>query len=44
MYDFSDEHHIEPMWKAPPYNSPYLNWKRGIYAWSTAVFLVCAMQ
>lgn len=31
---------IEPVWKAPPYNTPVLNWKRGMYAWSTAVFLV----
>jgi hypothetical protein len=31
---------LEPVWKAPPYNSPILNLKRGMYAWSTAVFLV----
>ena len=31
---------IVPVWKAPVYNSPQQNWKRGMYAWSTAVFLV----
>jgi hypothetical protein len=31
---------LVPVWKAPPYNYPFANWKRGLYAWSTAVFMV----
>lgn len=33
-----------PIWKAPTYNSPYLNWKRGMYAMSTAIFTVTPLQ
>lgn len=33
-----------PLWKAPVYNSPYLNWKRGMYATSTALFLLTPAQ
>jgi hypothetical protein len=29
-----------PIWKAPTYNSPSLNWKRGMYAMSTSLFIV----
>ena len=29
-----------PIWKTPVYNSPVLNWKRGMYALSTAIFTV----
>jgi hypothetical protein len=29
-----------PNWKAPAYNSPGQNWKRGMYAASTGVFLM----
>jgi hypothetical protein len=29
-----------PIWKAPTYNSPYLNWKRGMYACGTGVALL----
>ena len=32
--------YIVPIWKAPTYNSPYMNWKRGMYAMSTSLFLV----
>lgn len=31
---------IVPVWKAPAYNSPTQNWKRGMYAVSTGVLLV----
>ena len=31
---------LVPTWKAPAYNSPYYNWKRGMYAMSTALFIV----
>jgi hypothetical protein len=31
---------IVPIWKAPTYNSPYMNWKRGMYAMSTGLFVV----
>ena len=31
---------IVPTWKAPAYNSPFYNWKRGMYAMSTALFIV----
>lgn len=27
------------VWKTPPYNSVYMNWKRGIYCAGTALFL-----
>ena len=27
-------------WRPPPYNSPYQNWKRGMYCVSTALFVV----
>jgi hypothetical protein len=36
----SNKNQIGPVWKAPVYNSPTMNWKRGMYAWSTAVLLV----
>jgi len=29
-----------PVWKPPPFNTPVMNWKRGLYAASTATFLV----
>lgn len=35
-----DYHIIVPTWKTPSYNSLYYNWKRGMYAMSTAVFIV----
>jgi len=35
-----NKNQIGPVWKAPVYNSPTMNWKRGMYAWSTAVLLV----
>ncbi len=28
-----------PNWKAHPFNKPSMNWKRGLYARSTAVFI-----
>lgn len=31
---------LVPTWKAPPYNSPYLNWRRGMYAMTTGLFIV----
>lgn len=31
---------IVPIWKAPVYNSPYMNWKRGMWAMSAATFTV----
>ena len=37
---YTDAYTRMPVWKAPPYNTPYLNWKRGLYAFSTAVFIV----
>ena len=27
-------------WKPPTYNSPYQNWKRGMYAMTTGIFIV----
>ena len=27
-------------WKTPPYNSAYQNWKRGMYAVTSGIFLV----
>ena len=33
-------YYLAPVWKPPTYNSPYLNWRRGMYAMSTSVFLV----
>jgi hypothetical protein len=28
-----------PLWKTPTYNSPYMNWQRGMYSMSTAIFM-----
>jgi len=33
-----------PVWKPPTYNSPYLNWRRGMYAMSTSVFILTPIQ
>lgn len=27
-------------WKPPPFNSPYMNWKRGMYAMTSSIFLI----
>jgi len=32
--------HRVSYWKPPPYNSAYQNWKRGMHAMSTAIFIV----
>jgi hypothetical protein len=37
---YTDNYTRVPIWKAPTYNSPYLNWKRGMYAMSTSIFLL----
>ena len=37
---YTDPYTRMPVWKASPYNSPRINWQRGMYAWSTAVFIV----
>ena len=31
---------IVAYWKPPTYNSPYMNWKRGMYAMTGGIFLV----
>jgi len=41
---YTDGYYRVPIWKAPTYNSPYLNWKRGMYAMSTAAFMVTPFQ
>jgi hypothetical protein len=37
---YTDPYTRMAFWKPPAYNSPYQNWKRGMYAVSTGVFLV----
>mmetsp|Transcript_8811 Transcript_8811/g.14940 ORF Transcript_8811/g.14940 Transcript_8811/m.14940 type:complete len:349 (-) Transcript_8811:176-1222(-) len=49
-FEFSDARRIHapyqdiytklPVWKAPVYNSPYLNWKRGIYSVTPSILLL----
>lgn len=34
---YTDNYVRVPIWKAPTFNSPYLNWKRGMYAMSTGI-------
>ena len=41
---YTDGYIRVPIWKAPTYNSPYQNWKRGMYAMSTSIFLVSYMM
>merc|ERR1711959_398930 len=41
---YTDSYLRIPMWKAPTYNSPYQNWKRGMYCMSTAIFLTTPFQ
>jgi hypothetical protein len=41
---YTDSYTRAPIWKAPTYNSPYLNWKRGMYAMSTAIFTLTPIQ
>lgn len=37
---YQDSFQRMAFWKAPAYNSPYQNWKRGMYAMSTGVFFI----
>lgn len=37
---YTDPFHRLAVWKAPTYNSPKQNWKRGIYAYSTGLFVM----
>ena len=37
---YTDPYFRIPTWKAPVYNSPFMNWKRGMYAASTAIFIM----
>jgi len=37
---YTDAYQRLSFWKTPAYNSPYQNWKRGMYAMSTAYFAV----
>ena len=41
---YTDGYTKVPIWKAPTYNSPYMNWKRGMYAMSTSLFLTIPAQ
>ena len=41
---YTDSYTRAPIWKAPTYNSPYLNWKRGMYAMSTSIFALTPIQ
>jgi len=37
---YEDSMNRTSFWRPPLYNSPYLNWKRGMYCASTALFVV----
>jgi len=37
---YEDAYQRLSFWKPPSYNSPYQNWKRGMYAMSTGLFVV----
>ena len=37
---YTDPVHRQQHWKPPPYSSAYMNWKRGMYCMSTAVFAI----
>jgi len=41
---YTDGYTRVPIWKAPTYNSPYMNWKRGMYAMSTGLFVLTPAQ
>ena len=37
---YIDSYTRVPIWKTPTYNSPTMNWKRGMYAMSPTIFVV----
>ena len=41
---YTDNYYKIPIWKAPTYNSPYLNWQRGMYAMSTSILIFTPLQ